>query len=547
MGGENTKGKGEAARAPAALALAALLLAAAAAGAQEAPEAAEAVAEAAAVEAEAVGTAPAAGSWAVTGWTRANFGWDFENEKQLPKPDGDWDATGAAATLSYTKGPWKVEGTAEVTSGDFGTTYGASGNIKTTYAAGDWTVYGKLAQTFNEDGQYKWVDDPAVDGDGDGNFTNDKDNLVKLPNAGRTAQFSVENWKQDANNWGIKGVVQLKLNGGMGVNGEVSGLFDWPLPVYDPESGDNKAAFFINFWDRQILLEGGYGDYTGTVWGTPGPYELQYESADDKDSVLRLQFKPAFLPGLNLGFAYLPAPGHNAVNAGLADSKPKSLGDSSSGTITGFGAWKPVDAIRATTFGAKYAPADGPLTVAAGFNVKEDAEKGYAGFSFKLLDKRLTFYLDTQAQHSGGFGVFDLGEKLVFVDNPDAAKLELGLTLKENRLVRSSGGTSAKDFEFVVSPWVWYEFIDKTARAKLALDLTKGLGEVNEDHTAWSLAATLGWSIKESPALDPDDIGTGFVAKYKVGTAWDPYTVDKGVASGETITNQLYFGFKASF
>jgi hypothetical protein len=446
------------------------------------------------------------GLWSVTGWTRANFGWDFENEAQLPKPDGDWDATGAGTTLTWTRGAWKVAGTAEVTSETFGRTFGGSGNVTTTYAAGDWTVSGKLAQSF---------------GSGD----------QSADNYGRSAQFSVENWKQADNNWGIKGIAQLKLN--------VVG--DLPILTYDNDSDDNKAAFFINFWDKQILLEGGYGDYTDSVWTTPGPYELQYESADDEDSALRVQFKPSFLSGLNVGFAYLPAIGHTGSNAGLADS--------STGT-DGFGAWKPVDAIRATSFGAKYAPASGLFTVAAGFNLKEDAEKGYAGLLVKLLDKQLAVYVDTQAYDDSGFGTFDLGEKFVFVDNPDDTGLKIELTLKENRLIRSSDGTAAKDPEFYLNPWVWYEFIDKTAKGQLSFELTKGLGDTNKDHTAWALTTTIGLSVKESVDIDPDNIGTGFVVKYKYGVAEDAYAITNGVGvvtPGKTTTNQLYFGFKASF
>jgi hypothetical protein len=338
----------------------------------------------------------------------------------------------------------------------------------------------------------------------------------------------VSKWDQAADLWGLKGLAAFTDNSQGG----------WPLFdfEYNDQSDDNKAAFFINFWDKQVLLEAGYGDYTGVAWTSPGPYEVQYESADDEDSALRVQFK--FIPDLNFGFAYLPAIGHTGINAGLAD------------TTAGFGGWKPVDAIRATSFGAKYAPTDGPLVLAAGLNLKKDAEKGYAGFSYKFLNKQLTLFVDTQAQHSSGYGMFDLGEKITFVDNPDDTDLEIGLSLKQNRLIRSSGGTSAKDFEFVASPWVWYEFIDKTARAKLALDLTKGLGEVNENHTDWLLTTTLGWSIKESPSFDPDDIGTGFVVKYKFGVKEDPYVITNGVGAttlGETTTNQLYFGFKVSF
>jgi hypothetical protein len=477
------------------------------------------------------------GVWAVTGWARANTGWDFEGESQMGKPDGDWDPTGAETTLTWTKGPWKLAGTASVTSENFGTTYGASGNVTATYTAGDWTISGKLAQAFNFDGQGVWRDnDPTVDTDNDTDFTNDKDSFSYSLDVGRTAQFSAENWKQDANTWGFKGVVQLKLNGTAG---------DWPIPTYDPTSDDNKVAFFINFWDKKVLFEAGYGDYADAAWTTPGPYELQYESADDEDSALRVQFK--FVPGLNFGFAYLPAIGHNGVNAGFADSTPDNTNSDGYPITSGFGSWKAVDAIRATSFGAKYAPEGGPLVVAAGFNLKEDAEKGYFGVSYKILNN-LTLYVDTQAQHDGAFGQFDLGEKIVFVDDPDAAKLEIGLTLKENRLIRQSGDTSAKDFEFYASPWIWYEFIDKTARAKLAIDLTKGLGEVNEDHLDWLITTTLGWSLNETVALDPDDIGTGFVIKYKFGTVTDKYEVGKGITGpGTATTNQLYFGFKTSF
>jgi hypothetical protein len=476
----------------------------------------------AALAAFAQGAEEEKGSWSVAGWARANSGWDFEGEALIPQAP-DADATGAETTVTYTKGVWKVAGTANVTSANFGATYSASGNITATYASGDWTVYGKLAQGFNFDAQGEWLDtDPTTDSDGDGKLGNDKDRIVNTASLGRTLQFSAENWKQDANVWGFKGIVQLNV-----LDGET-------LPAFRHVtlSDDNKAALFINFWDKKILLETGYGDYTGTVWTSPGPYEVQYESADDEDPALRVQFK--VVPGLNFGFAYLPAIGHTGVNAGFADSTPDNSGYP---VITGFGTWKPGDAIRATTFGAKYA--SGPLTVATGLNLKKDAEKVYGGFAYKLLDDTITLSLDGDGQNLGVFGdagIFNLGERIKYASGP----LEAQLTFKENNLAHNSaGGVAAKDLQLVVSPYVQYDIIEKVARAKLAFDLTKGLGDANKDDTEWKLTALFGWSLNESPAVDPDSIGRGFVIGYQYGV--------KDVGGTETTTNKLYFGFKATF
>jgi hypothetical protein len=522
------------------------------------------------------------GETKVAAWARANAGWDFEGEKQLGKPDGDWDATGAGATLTWTKGKWAVEGAAEITSENFGATYGGSGSVKATYEDGDWKAYGKFAQELDKGGQVTWKDtNPAFDSNGDGTLDNDKDTYVYKSANSRIVELSVENWKPDTNPWGVKAVARF-----FAFNGDFV-----PFLEYAAESDDNKAAFFINFLDKQVLLEAGYGDYSGDkkAWQTPGPLEKQYERADDEDSALRLQFKPAFLEGLNVGFAYLPGILKSAVNGGFADSKYLSVDDSDNrpyktSSLSGFWALKPADAIRATTFGVKYAPADLPVVVAAGLNLAEDAEKGYGGFSYKLLDKKLTLALDGELRNgrfpnsvpiTDKWTIVDLGQKIVFVDDPDedARRLELGLSLKENRLVRLVDGkttikygdndVSAADPELVVSPYVQYQFVPKIAIAKLGLDLTKGLGAketkfkdngdidtwaTNGKHSAWTLSATLGWSVADKPKLDPDDIGTGFVVKYVVGQEWDKYDADKVTpGSGTTKTNKLYFGFKVSY
>jgi hypothetical protein len=435
-------------------------------------------------------------------WARANAGLDFESGTHMGDVP-DMDPTGAGATLTWTKGKWTVEGVAEVTTKDLGKTYSTNGSVKTTYEDGDWKVYGKFAQDFDgaDQSNYNW---------------------------GRTLDLSAENWKQDANPWGVKAVAKLNVNAASGS----------PYLTYISHK-DNKAGFFINFLDKQVLLEAGYGNFMDDVWKTPGPLEKQYESGGDKSSALRLQFKPAFLEGLNVGFAYLPGLITNSLNGGFAD------GSDTDSPLYG----DPADTIRATTFGVKYAPSAVPVTVVTTFNLEKDVEKGAVGFSYKLLDKKLTLSLDTEGRQSGKFGQFDLGEKIVFVDDPGdkAATLEAGLTLKENRLINSSGGTSYEDFELVASPYAWYEFVPKKARAKVGLDLTKGLGDVNKDHIKWELTTTLGWSVADKPSTAVNDIGTGFVVQYKVGSEKDKYDGFGTTTPGETKTNKLYFGFKVSY
>jgi hypothetical protein len=417
------------------------------------------------------------GTFSATSWARASYGWDFEADSHLGKPDDDWDATGAGTTLSYQKGDWTTAGEASVTTGDFGTTYGASGNIKTTWARGDWTVYGKLSMDFATASQ-------------------------------QTLEFSVENWKQDANDWGIKGLAQFRNTTG-------TAYFLGDALTYLTTSGDNKAGLFINLWDKRILLETGFGDYTGIAWQSPGPLEPQYETADDDDSAFRLQFKP--FTGLNAGFAWLPAvlDGFSAPNKGLTESTLASR--------------NPVDTLRAITFAAKYSV--DPLTAALGFNFEEDKERGYFGASYKLGN--LTFKADTEIVFPDAARNWNLGEAVVYSASP----LEIGLTLKENHLIRGDG--VAKDMELNVNPYIQYDLIEKVARGKLSFEITKGLGEDVKDAIEWSLVPSFGWSLKESVALDPDDIGTGFVVKYKFGI--------KDTGTTETTTNQLYFGFKASF
>jgi hypothetical protein len=206
--------------------------------------------------------------------------------------------------------------------------------------------------------------------------------------------------------------------------------------------------------------------------------------------------------------------------------------------MAGFGTWKPAEAIRATSFGVKYAPDGGPLVLAAGLNLKEDEEKLYAGLSYKLMNDQLTLSADAGATNLGVFdtkGALSLGEKVVFIDNPDTPRLEIGLTLTELALAGSSGD----NFEFTATPSVSYDLIEKTARVKLGLELGKGIGEAVKDNSKWEITTLFGWSLKESVTLDPDDIGTGFVVGYKYGVA--------KVAAVETTTNLLYFGFKTSY
>jgi hypothetical protein len=559
----------------------ALALAAGAVGAQSA---ATTTATAATTTAATTAAAAAADGVKVTGWVRAGAGLDFENKTQLGAVP-DMDPTGAGATLTWTKGKWAVEGAAQITSDDFGTTLNKKsfGSVKATYADGDWTVYGKLKQNFDEKGLGEWKDNnagaypsglvpvtPFNDTDGDGDPTNDKDYWVEWNPGGRTVEFSVENWKQDVNPWGVKAVAVFNMfeNGGL------------PRLEYEKRNDYNLAGFFINFLGGKVLLEGGYGNYSGAaVWTSPGPYERQYERTydsgtdDEEDSAVRLQIKP--IAGLNFGFAYLPAGGGFAASSSpysywyWKDTlnnpvHPKFSPGPYTAPVSGFWAQAPGDAIRASTFGAKYAPADLPVVVAAGMNLAKDAEKGYGGLSYALLDKKLTFSVDGEFLHGRFAGgrlsndVLHLGQKIKFVDDPtkDAAgvsntTLEAGLILKEARLAHSVDGTSVKDLELYVEPYAWYEFIPGTARAKVALGLTKGLGEeeTNGKHIAWTLTTTLGWSVVGKPALAVNDIGTGFVVRYQVGSEKDKYFADPRYANTwwTKETNKLYFGFKVSY
>jgi hypothetical protein len=457
-----------------------------------------------------------AGTFSITGWSRASYGWDFEAEKHLGKPDGDWDATGIGTTLSYQKGEWTVAGEASLTTEDFGKFYGASGNVKTTWAQGDWTVYGKLETRFNSRIKALKTNEPYV--------------WMR-----RTFELSVENWKQDVNDWGFKGLAQFRT-----VNN-----YDALLNSigYDWKSDDNKAALFVNFWDKKILLETGFGDYVDDVWKTPGPYELAYESKEDEDSAFRLQFKP--FTGLNVGFAWLPAAlfGDEIFKENWAKESGKdadkdyvlnpTYAPNAGLSLLVLTDAKPADTLRAITYGAKYSV--DPLTVALGFNFQEDKERAYLGGSYKLGD--LTFKADTEVIFPEATRAFKLGESVVYSLSP----LEIGLTLKEENLVHNVNSAAAKDFQFVISPYVQYDLIDKVARGKLAFEITKGLGDANEDAIKWTLTPSFGWSLKETVALDPDDIGTGFVAKYIYGQE------DKGDGTPKTTTNKLYFGFKASF
>jgi hypothetical protein len=428
------------------------------------------------------------GTFSATSWARASYGWDFDADSHLGKPDGDWDATGAGTTLSYQKGEWTTAGEASVTTEDFGATYGASGSIKMTWAQGDWTVYGKLGTNFN----------PGA---------TDSDNTLEL---------SVENWKQDANDWGIKGLAKFGTTPG----NVLTSIVD-PFRYLD-SSDDNKVALFVNLWDKRILLETGFGDYADAAWQTPGPLEVQYETKDDEDSAFRLQFKP--FTGLNAGFAWLPAVFVDTAvypNAGL------------SANLTNL---NPVDTLRAITYGAKYSV--DPLTAALGFNFEEDKERGYLGASYKLGD--LTFKADTELIFPDAARNWNLGEAVVYAASP----LEIGLTLKENSLIH--GDAAAEAMNLFVGPYIQYDLIEKVARAKLGLDFTKGLGEDVKDEYSWALTATFGWSLNESVALDPDDIGTGFVVKYIYGYKDTPIISDD-LTAADTTTNKLYFGFKASF
>jgi hypothetical protein len=459
-----------------------------------------------------------AGTWSVGGWARAGFSLDIENEA-VSKDRSGVDPSGAEATVTYEKGEWKVAGRASVTTEDFGHRTGGSGDITTTFATGDWTVIGKIAQDY-VDPEWKLADQDAKDAD-------PAVILEKHPDSNRqTVFFSVENWKQADNNWGIKGSAKFDLlkNGGFP-------YLDYTDQIEKQDgsivrNGDNKAGLFLNFWEKKILVETGFGNYSGAVWTSPGPLEKSYDHVDDRDSLVRVQFKE-LVPGLNFGFAFLPPIVRSAGSlAGWADP-----------TYTD---WEVADAVRATTLGVKFAPSDNPLVLAAGFNLWEDHERAYAGVSYKLMEKQLTLSFDGEGQNLGKFGddgLVNLGERVVFVDNPDAVRLEAGLKILEVNIIHNEGGKAKEDKSVAFSPYVWYNIIDKVARIRLDVNYTMGLGD--NDLTDWSIVPSFGWSLKESPHTDANDIGTGFTVKYYYG--------NKEENNVSSITNKLYFGFKAAF
>jgi hypothetical protein len=196
-----------------------------------------------------------------------------------------------------------------------------------------------------------------------------------------------------------------------------------------------------------------------------------------------------------------------------------------------------VDTIRATTFGAKYDVS--PLTIAGGMNFHKDKEALYAGLMYKLMEETLTLSLEGHATAMGAFdtaGAFDLGEKAVFKDAATDGRFEAGLTLKQTGLAGQDGKKLTLEF----NPYAQYDFIEKVARVRLGIDFSTGVGDSVKDNSNWLLTLGFGWSLNGKPNVDPDDIGTGFILGYKYGVKVAPPAAD-------VTTNQLYFGFKASF
>jgi hypothetical protein len=415
-----------------------------------------------------------AGTWSVSGWVRSGTTLDFEGEDVKSGGIPDFDPTGAAATLKYSKGNWTVAGTAEATITAYDEAFDAlSGNVEAKWANDGWEVINKVSQGYN----------PA-------------DSL--------TYEFSASKWNQTDDTFGIKG--QITLNGDVG-----DAVFtpSFILKEY------NKVALFQKFWDGKILLESGIGDYVdNNQWGSPGPLEPQYERVNDKDSLIRVQFK--VVDNLNFGFSYNTGVNlfHNPLPAYAEE---------------------PGDFLRSVTLGAKYA--GGPLTLAAGLNLIEDAEKFYAGIAYTLLGS-LTLSFDGEGTNLGVFGdegTVRLGEKIVYSADP----LEVGLTLKETNLVHNTLGESAGDLLLSAEPWVNYVIKDKIAKVQLKLGFEKGLGENNDKATTWWIRPMFFYSLKGDVTTALNDY-TGLCLGYKYGVASD-------ITEVETTTNELYVGFRVAF
>jgi hypothetical protein len=132
-------------------------------------------------------------------------------------------------------------------------------------------------------------------------------------------------------------------------------------------------------------------------------------------------------------------------------------------------------------------------------------------------------------------GALSLGERVVYKDNADAQRLEIGLQFKETALAGSSGD----NFKFAVDPYVWYNVIDKVARAQLSFSLNQGIGAAVKEETDWTITALFAWSLAGTPASNPDDVGTGFGLGYTYGL--------NKTATNEVPVNKLYFGFKVTY
>jgi hypothetical protein len=373
--------------------------------------------------------APAAGTFTWSGWARAGFGMDFENEK--PLPDNTTDPSGAG--------------------------------VKLTYKKGDLEVSGDMSASLNNE---KWEFDEV-------GFT-----------------FYTGYWNQDANDWGLKGAF--------------SSTGSAPLA-----STMKYGALFLQFMDKKLLFDGGFGDYTDAVWGTPGPYEF---NSNLDHPLVRLQFK--LVPKLNFGFAF------GQLDAPNTDKGSPFAGDEAFDTSK-------------LSLGVKYDAA--PLVVAAGFNaVETDEEEIYFGGSYKISDA-LTAKLDGKMLNVGDFGdsgVVNLGENISY----SQGALSAGLTIKEEKLVDN---TDSKTMQLILNPSVKYAVIEKVFLIKLSATYTKGLGDGNDKLSKFDITPALYFSLKGDVTDGLGDF-TGFAVTYAVG-------VGKDAADADYKNNQLKLGFRASF
>jgi hypothetical protein len=280
----------------------------------------------------------------------------------------------------------------------------------------------------------------------------------------------------------------------------------------------NYGALFLQFLDKKILLESGFGaDYTDGVWGSAGP--AGYVSAVDHP-VVRLQIKP--ISGLNFGFAFgeidtvhtTPSPLPNGLKANLSK----------------------------LSFGVRYDyPADTlPITAGAGFSLVDidaDAEEAYLGAGYVILKDMLTASVDAKLTSLGDFsniGTILLNENAVFTYTKGL--FTGGLTITNNNTFYAGGGPSIVNLVF--DPYVQYDVVEKVFRAKLAANITKGLGESNKEDYSFTVTPSLFYSVKGAVTSYLPDF-TGFQVAYKFGLAQ--------AAGAKTTTNSLSLGFRAAF